>query len=105
MYDFSKYLMILDIICCCLDYLVLVDKLEKRMVRIFCRIILNFLCLKSLLDIYMFLLIYYKLLKNVVIFYGEKILKLFFRLKYESFKNIDRRDSRGRLNSVDFIFL
>lgn len=101
MYDPSKHLMTSDTICCCLDYLALVDKPEKRMARTLCRIILNPLCLKSLLDIHMPLLIYHKLLKNVAISYGEKILKSFLRSRHEGLKNIDRRDPRGRSNSVD----
>lgn len=101
MYDPSKHLMTSETICCCLDYLALVDKPEKRMARTLCRIITNPLCLKSLLDIHMPLLIYHKLLKNVAISYGEKILKSFLRSKYESLKNMDRCDPRGRSNSVD----
>ena len=99
--DPSRYLMNVETICCCLDYLALVDKPEKRMARTVCRMISNPLCLKGLLDIHMPLLIYHKLLKNTEISYTDKILKCFLKSKHEILKNKEWNEMRSRSNSVD----
>ncbi|XP_062589847.1 uncharacterized protein LOC134251443 [Saccostrea cucullata] len=101
MYNPSKHLVNLETICCCLDYLALVDKPEKRMARTLCRIIGNPLCLNSLLQIHMPLLIYHKLLRHYGKSYRDKILKSFLKSKHECLKTQEWSKIRSRSSSID----
>ncbi|XP_061189740.1 uncharacterized protein LOC133197639 [Saccostrea echinata] len=101
MYDPTKYLVNLETICCCLDYLALVDKPEKRMARTLCRIIGNPLCLNTLLQIHMPVLIYHKLLRYTGISYRDKILQSFLKSKHECLKTKEWSKIRSRSDSVD----